>query len=162
MVKYLDGDNGADISKPNDEQLAYIEKVRGHVIELSIKMERMVGIIISYYYFKKINIEFIQDVIFDPRFTAGFLRDIFNKTGYPDRYGKDFKKNFNRLIEIRNNFAHCMIIVKEGKLMFSFDKPVHYKEIKDELDEFDEVIERVSKVLARLIRDLGIDKLLGS
>jgi len=81
-----------------------IRRKRSEVIETAINIEWLIGIIICQHYLHKIDSHFLFEVMYDEYFTMGLKRKILEKI--VDKESINIEK-LNRLIRIRNNFAHC-------------------------------------------------------
>ena len=82
---------------------------RQKVIEKAINIENLISILITFHYFpeekKGININFLQEVLYDPYATTAFKINLLQKC-YPEFEKKNIQE-LRRIFNIRNLFAHC-------------------------------------------------------
>ncbi len=81
-----------------------ISQYRAEVIEQAINIETIVNAIICQHYLKRVRIDFWLQVLYDEYFSFGLKRRILTKI--VDEFDNKKIQDLNRLINIRNYFAH--------------------------------------------------------
>lgn len=139
-----------------------ILKFRGEVIELFANIENMIGIIISFHYFKMLNKLFLLEVLYDDNCSFSLKRNILFKI-VPD-FDDDVRNCLYRMNSIRNIFAHCGLKLMGGPTpdsMIEFfpdprnpQKNLDFKALRD---EFITLLPKVNNYLLKLLEGHGPD-----
>ena len=81
-----------------------LRKSRNVVIEKLINLESLISAIICQYYLKRVTTKFYFGVLYNENFSLGLKRGILEKIPQIDQR---MIHKLNRLMKIRNRFAHC-------------------------------------------------------
>jgi hypothetical protein len=136
-----------------------LSKYRAEVIERFINVEWIINAIISQYYFKKVIMPFLLEVLYDEYFSFALKRRILEKI--IKNIEKQKIQELNRLNTIRNYFAHCNQEIIQGTDLKQQGKVVDPRDIEKEVDfeslhsEFMKIVGGVEEYLAMLFKGLG-------
>jgi hypothetical protein len=136
-----------------------LSKYRAEVIERFINVEWIINAIISQYYFKKVIMPFLLEVLYDEYFSFALKRRILEKI--IKNIEKQKIQELNRLNTIRNYFAHCNQEIIQGTDLKQQGKVVDPRDIEKEVDfeslhsEFMKIVGGVEEYLAMLFKVLG-------
>lgn len=122
-----------------------IIKQRGEIINKFINIEWIINAIISQWYIKKVEKEFVLEVLYDEYFSFSLKRRIIEKI-FTERCNSKLKPklkymldSLNRLNSIRNYFAHCTetmtLINSDGEYIpdpKNHNKPLNFQSLYDE------------------------------
>jgi uncharacterized protein YbaP (TraB family) len=86
-----------------------LTKARGVIVEKFVAIEWTVSLIISQRYLKKLDMEFLQDVLCDDAVNFGLRVNLLEKIEPKFEYMQELRKMNN----IRNKFAHCHQMIIE-------------------------------------------------
>lgn len=108
-------------------------KMRNEVLEGFNQIDFFISFVISFYYFKMIENDFIEDVLYDISFSSYSRFRIFKKiTKNLNLYEPKIFNNLEKIPRIRNFFAHCFTITPHNMKIkfevFQLKKPdINYK-----------------------------------
>ena len=81
-----------------------LRQARNDVIEKLINLESIISAIISQYYFKRVATEFYFGMLYNENFSLGLKRSILERI---PEVAQSMIQKLNKLMKIRNRFAHC-------------------------------------------------------
>lgn len=139
-------------------------KIRGEIVDKLVHLDNALCLMISKHYFSTVNNDFIFDVLYDSNVPVSdkknMLVNIFRRKNLDAAYLTDI----NRLLQIRNIFAHAWIVdvgntpdgtdsMTVSTLKLRIDEENEYDEesLKKEFDE------KHIKVMQYLFRIMGSD-----
>jgi hypothetical protein len=135
-----------------------LEKLRGSIITRAIEIEKILAVIISYHYLKRLSQGFLLEVLYDEGFSFGMKLRIACKIS---PVIAKHEQTLRRLASIRNVFAHMGLVLEptgEPHKVLVPDTRRPGKEINfaDLATEFDKLTERLGTFAVQAMVASGV------
>ncbi len=132
--------NKEEFTKKIENTIKEVSFLRGVVITKSVDIEAFIGAIITnYFVFSDKHSKFSTMALSDPYFSFGLkisiLRKILKEINWSSY--KDFREDLDKVVRLRNRFAHSQMFGFEGDLIYDKEeKPMEIKKAKELYDDF--------------------------